>query len=1190
MKNPRRSLAYLLVMLSVAMFALAFTSATSRAFAQDEAHGGPGDTATKPQAKPGEAVAAPRVTERWTEAGLTQNPVAIDFDGQGNLYIAEGWRAGISVIDNRNQGLRKSDGVINDLKKTSVEDRLAQIKMLEEGGFYPKGTFTKSADKVRFVRDTDGDGKADTSSIFADGFDDPLDGIASGVLFHNGKVYLTNIPHLWLLEDKDGDGDADKDTEGERVSLSYGYGIRWAFYGHDMHGLIKGPDGRIYWSIGDRGYNVKTKEGKHLYGPDRGAVFRMWPDGSGLELYFEGLRNPQELAFDNYGNLFTGDNNSDSGDKARFIYLPEGGDSGWRQDVQSLRDRGPWNREHMWKPRDTEKFGLVQPAWIIPPLKNVGRGPSGLAHYPGTGDVFASNGSFLMCDYPAGVRHIQLEPDGAGFKVAEDSSFVNGGTITDVAWGYDGRLYLSDWGGGWKPNPNGYIKTMTNKAAHAEQAKQIAEVKSLFAEGLKNSFTSTTGGIDLQGFIELLRHNDQRVRLAAQYEIAKESAYIPLMWTRCFSEDSSELMRLHAVWTLAMYARKNAVVVEWFIEAMSDSIANVRAQAVSSAGDLGLMVVDECIKLLVDESPVVRHHAAIALGKIGDKNAIAPLLDLLDRNNNKDVYIRHAASYGLSLIGDAEAIHKQAKGRGAGARLGAVLALRRLDSPLLAEYLDDDDAITAAEAARAICDKRVMEGMPALAALADTLPVERMTEPVMLRVVEANVRLADAESVSRLANLAANSTAPNMWRELALKELGAWSAERSREGVWGAWWPRGEQPMEPAIAAVEGALPQILETSNREIGDMARAIVLSKATPDQLESIALNPEESAGLRAVAVKVLKDKNKGSALQAAKAIVADPTAPAELLIPVRSLLVGMDKPAGLTSYLAAVESGTLEEKQDAVAQLVKIDDQQAKDRLAELGKQLKDGTLAPELRLDVYEAVAGNKKLSLSAQAAATEYKTSQLQAGEEPFIRDAVLVGGSIERGKDVFFNHPAAECSRCHTVGGVGPDLAGIATLHDGAYLYRAVVKPSSDIAQGYAKTTVKLKDGSTLTGQVIEGGPGSSKIVLMDNDGKKTKITRDAIDGEPIVSDQSAMTVMTDKLSAKELRDVLAYLGSLTGEPGHQHKHGGHGHGASHAGPKIINPAKDIRHGLVLPLILGGILLALVVLTGVTMLGAKPS
>jgi quinoprotein glucose dehydrogenase len=175
------------------------------------------------------------------------NPVAIHVDHRGRVFVCETFRQDRGVTDNRGHD---KQWLMADLSAQSVQDRIDYHRRLlgDEAEQY-----AQHDDRIRLVEDTDGDQVADRATIFADGFNALEEGTGAGVLARGNQVYYTCIPKLWLLTDADGDGQAE-----ERQVLHDGYGVRVAFRGHDSHGLVIGPDGRLYFSIGDRGYNINT--------------------------------------------------------------------------------------------------------------------------------------------------------------------------------------------------------------------------------------------------------------------------------------------------------------------------------------------------------------------------------------------------------------------------------------------------------------------------------------------------------------------------------------------------------------------------------------------------------------------------------------------------------------------------------------------------------------------------------------------------------------------------------------------------------------------------------------------------------------------------------------------------------------------------------------------------------------------
>ena len=160
------------------------------------------------------------------------------------------------------------------------------------------------------------------------------------------------------------------------------------------------------------------------------------------------------------------------------------------------------------------------------------------------------------------------------------------------------------------------------------------------------------------------------------------------------------------------------------------------------------------MKKLADAEPRVQFFAAQSLGKLGNEASAGPLLALLRTNDNKDAYLRFAASYALSKIRADEALAAAAKDPSAAVRLGVLLAYRYTQNSSIAGFLNDSDAFIVREAAEAINDVPIEPALAPLAGKLASAPVA--DEALVVRALNANFRLGDAPRAQAIANYALN--------------------------------------------------------------------------------------------------------------------------------------------------------------------------------------------------------------------------------------------------------------------------------------------------------------------------------------------------------------------------------------------------------------------------------------------------
>ncbi|EPR68170.1 PVC-type heme-binding CxxCH protein [Cyclobacterium qasimii] len=260
-------------------------------------------------------------------------------------------------------------------------------------------------DKILVIEDTDRDGIADKSTVFAEGLFTP-----TGLLPGDGGVYVANSTEILHLKDTNGDGKAD---ETKKILSGFGTGDTH----HLIHTFRWGPDGLMYFNQSIYIYShVETPYGiRRLEG---GGVWQYNTKTQQLEVFAKGLVNPWGLQFDKWGKSFLTDGAGREGINyafpgATFLTAPGA--------ERILSGLNPGQPKH-----------------------------SGLDIISGAHMPAALSGSLITNDFRANrVNRFVLEEQGSGFvsKQADDLLWTDhiGFRPVDILMGPDGAIYIADW-------------------------------------------------------------------------------------------------------------------------------------------------------------------------------------------------------------------------------------------------------------------------------------------------------------------------------------------------------------------------------------------------------------------------------------------------------------------------------------------------------------------------------------------------------------------------------------------------------------------------------------------------------------------------------------------------------------------------------------------------------------------------
>jgi quinoprotein glucose dehydrogenase len=622
-----------------------------------------------------------------------------------------------------------------------------------------------------------------------------------------------------------------------------------------------------------------------------------------------------------------------------------------------------------------------------------------------------------------------------------------------------------------------------------------------------------------------------RVRQEAQFALASRGQDALKVLSGVARKHNNHFVRIHALWAMGQIIRgaRGADHNESITSAqtlitrlLSDADSEVRAQSARILGESHFAsAVDPLITLLKDPSPRVRSFAAMNLGKLHDNKAVGALLDFLRDNGDQDPVLRHAGVMALTWLNPLEALKTAATNESPAVRMGALLAMRRLQRDDIALFLNDREPRIVLEAARAIYDEPINGAVPDLARLIDSVTGPG---PLVRRVLNANFRLGTVPAAQALATFAARTDAADKMRSEALEQLADWVHPSGRDRVVGLWRPvAATRQRDTAADALRPVLPEILKHAPESVSVSAlitaRRLMITNIAP-ALVDLVKDTKAPGPVRVEALKTLAATEPPQLEQVLTLAESDPNEELRKAATDQQLT----RSANPTATLAArLESGTLREKQAALTSLGALRDAAADQLLLQWLDKLLKGDLPKELQLDLLEAAA--KRADGRVKHQLEKYNEAKPKDDLLAEFRET-LYGGKAAEGKAIFFERPEAQCVRCHKInnqgGDVGPDLSHVGAQKDRNYLLESVLLPNKQIAQGFESVLVTTKNGDVYGG-VLKGETATDLLINSPDTGVVTVKKAD------VESRRKALSPMPEGigqlLSKQDLRNLVEFL-----------------------------------------------------------------